>query len=151
MNTELLFTYYANLGEGLQVGTTPFGNRLIVEVDGGEFEGPRLRGKIRKAGCADWLAMNEDYGHLDVRATFETDDGALIYVQYTGHLELTPAMQEALATGEGETQFGDQYFFTTPRMQTGDPRYLWVNNLVCIGEGRLANGRVEYNVYQVTN
>lgn len=151
MKFELLMKYHANLGEGLQVGGGPFGNRLIVEVDGGAFEGPKLKGTIRKAGCADWLAMDEQYGHLDVRATFETHDGAFIYVQYNGHLELTPAIQQALATGEGETDYGDQYFFTTPRMQTGDPRYTWVNNVVCVGQGRLAKGRVEYNVYQVVN
>ena len=151
MKTELLLTYYAKLAGGLQVGAGPFGNRLIVEVDGGEFEGKKLKGTIRKAGCADWLTMDEQYGHLDVRATFETHDGAYIYVQYFGHLELTPAVQQALSTGEGETEYGDQYFFTQPRMQTGDPRYAWVNNIVCIGEGRLRTGRVEYNVYQVVN
>ena len=39
MKLELLFSYYANLGEGLDVGQGPYGNRLIVEVHGGEFEG----------------------------------------------------------------------------------------------------------------
>ena len=151
MNFELLLTYHANIGEGLDVGAGAFGTRLIVEVHGGEFEGKKLKGKIRENGCADWLTMTEDYGHLDVRATFETHDGAMIYVEYTGKLELTPAIQKALSTGEGETEYGDQYFFTTPRMQTGDPRYAWVNNIICVGQGRLRSGRVEYNVYQVVN
>ncbi len=150
MKTELLMTYHANLGAPLELGRGPYGNRLIVEVDGGAFEGPRLRGIIRKPGCADWLTMTEDYGHLDVRATFETHDNALIYVEYTGKLEFTPGVQAALSGG-GETDYGDQYFFTTPRMQTGDERYLWVNNIVCVGQGRLRTGKVEYNVYQITN
>lgn len=151
MKFEHLLTYHANLGESLEVGSGPYGNRLIVEVHGGAFEGPKLKGKIRDAGCADWLAIGADgFGHLDVRATFETDDGAFIYVQYTGHLELTEGMQKALA-GEGETNYGDQYFFTTPRMQTGDPRYAWVNNIVCVAQGRLLANRVEYNVHQVVN
>lgn len=59
-----LMNYYARLGAALQIGQGMYGNRLIVEVDGGEFEGPRLKGVIRKAGCADWLTMADDYGHL---------------------------------------------------------------------------------------
>ena len=150
MKLEPLITYYANLEAPLEVGATPFGNRMIVEVNGGEVTGEKIKGKFRNLAAADWLTMTENYGHLDVRATIETDDGAYIYVEYTGKLELTEGVQAALAGG-GETDYGEQYFFTSPRMQTGDPRYLWVNNIVCVGEGRLRAGRVEYNVYQVVN
>jgi hypothetical protein len=151
MKLEPLFSYHAKLGASLDVGAGPFGHRIIVEVDGGAFEGARLKGTIRKAGCADWLAIGGDgYGHLDVRATFETDDGAYIYVQYTGHVEMTEAVQKAIA-GEGRTDYGDVYFFTTPRMQTGDPRYAWVNNIICVGRGRLRDGCVEYEVFEVVN
>ncbi|MGE0372752.1 MAG: DUF3237 domain-containing protein [Gammaproteobacteria bacterium] len=151
MKLEPLFTYHANLGASLDIGAGPYGHRVIVEVDGGAFEGPRLKGVIRKAGCADWLAVGADgYGHLDVRATFETHDGAYLYVQYTGHVEMTEAVQKAIA-GEGETDYGDNYFVTTPRIQTGDSRYQWLNNVVCVGQGRIRRGRVEYQVYQVVN
>lgn len=150
MRLEPLLSYHANLVAALDVGTGPFGQRLIVEVDGGEFDGPRLRGRIRQAGCADWLTLADDYGYLDVRATFETHDGAYIYVEYYGRVEMTPKVQAALA-GQGETAFGEAYFMTAPRMQTGDPRYRWVNNLICVAEGRLSPGRVDYNVFQVVN
>lgn len=145
-----LMTYYANLAAALEVGPGMYGNRLIVEVDGGAFEGPRLKGSIRRAGCADWLTMCDDYGHLDVRGTFETHDGAYIYVEYIGRVELTDAVKAALA-GHGQTDFGQAYFMTMPRMQTGDPRYRWVNNLVCVAEGRILPGRVEYRVFEVQN
>ena len=145
-----LMNYHANLAASLTVGKGPYGNRLIVEVDGGAFEGPRLKGTIRKAGCADWLTLTDDFGHLDVRATFETHDGAIIYVEYIGRVEMTAAVQAALA-GKGETEYGEAYFFSAPRMQTGDPRYTWVNNLICVGQGRLRSGRVEYQVFQLSN
>jgi hypothetical protein len=90
-------TYYANLGTVLDVGSAPSGNRLIIEVDGGEFKGEKLNGKLRDASCADWMTVSEKYGHIDVRATFETDDGAITYVQYFGVLEFTPGIQAALA------------------------------------------------------
>ena len=120
------------------------------QCHGGEFEGPRLKGTLRRAGCADWLTITEDYGHLDVRATLETHDGAYIYVEYIGRVELTAAVQAALA-GNGSTEYGDAYFFTAPRMQTGDPRYRWVNNLICVALGKLSAGRVDYQVFQVAN
>ncbi|MFT4584416.1 MAG: hypothetical protein ACI915_003782 [Gammaproteobacteria bacterium] len=143
-----LLTYYAHLSEVISVGTGAYGNRLIVEVDGGKFEGPRLKGTLRRAGCADWATMAEDYVHLDVRGTFETHDGAFIYVEYYGRLELTPAVQAALG-GEGSTEFEESYFVTTPRMQTGDPRYQWVNNIMCVARGKLSPGRVDYEVFEV--
>lgn len=148
MKLEPLMTYHAVLTNSLEVGNTPYGNRLIVEVDGGEFEGPRLKGRFRNAAAADWITLNGGYAHLDVRLTAETDDGALIYIEYLGKLELTEQAQKALA-GEGSTDYGDHYFVTSPRMQTGDPRYQWVNNIVCVAQGRLLPGRVEYQVFQV--
>ena len=151
MKLEPLMNYYANLVRSVEVGKGPYGNRVIVEVDGGEFEGPRLKGTIRKPACADWLLIDDDgNGHLDVRATFETHDGAFIYVQYFGHVIMTPAVQAALA-GEGETAYGEEHFFTNPRMETGDDRYRWVNTVMAVAEGRLLPGRVEYQVYQVVN
>jgi Protein of unknown function (DUF3237) len=148
---EPLMEYYANLSAPLEVGAGPFGNRVIVEVDGGEFDGPRLHGKIRTAGCADWLILDNDgLAHLDVRATFETHDGALIYVQYFGHMVLNEAMQAALA-GTGDVDYGDTEFFTSPRMETGDERYKWVNKVVAVAQGRVAQGRVEYKVYRCVN
>ena len=94
MKLEPLMNYYANLVGPVEVGKGPFGTRVVIEVDGGEFEGPKLKGTIRKPACADWLLFDDDgNGHLDVRATFETHDGAYIYVQYFGHIIMTPAFQ----------------------------------------------------------
>ena len=151
MKLESLFTYYANLGATLDVGNGPFGKRMTFEVHGGEFKGEKLNGKIRDAGCADWMTIDDKgYGHLDVRASFETDDGANIYVQYSGVIELTSEIMGVLA-GEGETNFGEQNFFINPRMQTGDERYDWVNNIFCVAQGRLMPGKVEYEVFQLVN
>ncbi|MEM7541339.1 MAG: DUF3237 domain-containing protein [Pseudomonadota bacterium] len=145
-----LLSYHATLGEAHDIGAVPTGHRFIVEVTGGAFEGEKLKGTISSGGGADWLHMTDDFGHLDVRATFITDDGAKIYVEYFGKLELTENVQAALA-GNGECDYGEQYFVTSPRMQTGDERYKWLNNIICVAQGRLKSGQVEYNVFQVTN
>ena len=53
--------------------------------------------------------------------------------------------------GDGGTEFGDQYFFTSPRMQTGNSDYDWVNNIVCLARGKIQPGKVDYEVFRVDN
>ena len=78
-----------------------------------------------------------------------TDDGASIYARYNGLLELNEKVAEAVANGSS-TDFGDQYFRTAPRLETGDARYAWLNQSLFVGEGRLQPGAVEYRVNRVT-
>jgi hypothetical protein len=143
---EPLYDMHADLKPGTLVGPGPYGTRNIVDVTGGHVEGPRLRGRLLPSG-GDWLLIRPDgRGLLDVRATLETEDGAFVYIQYYGILELTDAVQQAVESG-GSTEFGDQYFVTQPRFETGDPRYAWLNSVVAVGEGRMRPGAVEYRVY----
>lgn len=143
------FTYHATLKEPLVVGPGPFGTRMVFEVTGGAFEGERLRGTVLTGG-ADWLLVGADgWGRLDVRAQLVTDDGAAIFVAYHGVLEMSDRVQAAVAGGTG-TEYGDQYFRTCPRLETGDPRYAWVNQTVFVAEGRVRpGGGVEYRVHRV--
>jgi hypothetical protein len=150
MNLEYEFTFHASLKEALPIGAGPFGMRQFFEVTGGALEGKRLKGKILTGG-GDWILVGADgFGRLDVRAQVATDDGAAIYVQYFGVIEMNEKVQKAVAAGAG-TDYTDNYFRTTPRLETGDPRYAWVNQTVFVGEGHLRAGRiVEYRVYRVT-
>ncbi|MEK6439166.1 DUF3237 domain-containing protein [Pseudonocardia sp. T1-2H] len=144
--------YRAELGEVDEVGSGPFGQRVIANVTGGEVTGDRLKGTIVGAG-ADWLLIGPDgFGRLDVRVTVKTVDGAFIYVHLNGLLEMTAGVTAVIQGGDTPTNFGEQYFFTNPRMETGDERYSWVNQTMFIGEGRLVPGlAVEYRVYRIAN
>lgn len=86
---------------------------------------------------------------VDVRATFETDDGALIYVQYYGVAR--PEVGRPMAQPGETSDYGDAYFMTAPRFETGDERYTWLNGLVCVTEGKLTAQGVAYRVYAVVN
>lgn len=148
MNFEFEFSYVATLKPPVDIGPGPFGNRNVFEVTGGTVEGKRLKGKVLTGG-ADWLLIGADgFGRLDVRGQFQTDDGASIYVQYAGLVEMNQKVGEALASG-GSTDYGDQYFRTGPRFETGDPRYAWLNQSLFVSEGRIGPGKVEYKVYRV--
>ena len=87
-------------------------------------------------------------GRVDVRGQIATDDGAFIYAQYEGVLEMNEKVLAAMAAAEA-TDFSDQYFRTTPRVETGDERYVWLNQSVFVAEGRLYPGLgVEYRVHR---
>lgn len=150
MKLDYLMTYHATLKPGVPVGPGPYGTRAFGEVTGGAFEGPRLKGTLASGG-GDWLLIDADgMGHVDVRAILTTDDGANIYAQYFGRLEMNEAVTNAFANG-ASTGFGDCYFMTSPRFETGDPRYAWLNHLVTVAEGRILEGGVEYRVFSVVN
>jgi hypothetical protein len=147
MKCEFLLTYRAELKPAVEVGGGPFGTRLFFEVIGGTFEGPRLKGKILTGG-GDWLLMDpQNVARLDVRATFETDDGARIYVQYPGVIVFDDKARAAIAGGPA-TAYGDTHWVTQPRFETGDSRYAWLNRVMAVGEGHAVPGAVEYRVYE---
>ena len=123
---------------------------MIFDVTGGTFEGEKLRGKVLASG-GDWILVDEEgMGHIDVRITLETHDGAFLYVQYYGRLEINKAVMTALGGGK-PTEFGDVHFMTQPRIETGDQRYKWLNNIITVAEGRIVESAVEYQVYDVAN
>lgn len=147
MNLVHECTMKAMLKPPLPVGPGPIGMRMYYEVASGDVVGERLRGTVRGGG--EWALIGPDgFLRIDVRVQVETHDGAFLYVQYVGLLEVNAAVQNALATGAG-TAYGDQYFFTNPRFETGDPRYAWLNTTFFVGEGHvLAGGGVEYRVWR---
>jgi hypothetical protein len=129
------------------VGSVPLGQRMISEVAGGTFKGERLEGTL-VGPAADWVLLGADgIGHVDVRITLKTTDDALIYMQYLGKLVFNASVGAALAQGKG-TEFGDTYFMTQPRFETGSPDYAWLNSVVAVAEGRLVENGVEYNVFE---
>lgn len=142
-------TYHAMLRPPMTIGDGGFGMRTFFEVISGTVEGPRIHGKFTGAG-GDWLIVGPDgFGRIDVRAQIETHDGAIIFLHYPGLLEMNDAIQAALANATG-TEYADHYFRTTPRFETGDERYTWLNRSVFVGEGRVLKGfGVEYRVFRV--
>ena len=150
ISLEYFCTYRGRLKAPLDLGTGPFGQRLVFEVLDGEVEAEGIKGTILSGG-GDWMLVGPDgWARLDVRAQFVLDDGAGLYGSYHGFLEVNEAVQRWLASDVG-TGFGDHYFRTSPRFETGDERYATLTRTLYVGEGRLLPERtVEYQVYRVT-
>lgn len=149
IKTEKLFTLTLDVASPLALlGDTPNGNRRIARVRGGEFKGKDLHGKVHDGG-GDWLLMRPDgVLTLDVRITLETSDGALIFMTYWGLRHGPDAVMDRLNSGQ-EVDPSEYYFRITPRFETGDDRYSWLNQLVAVGSGhRLPSGPV-YEIFKV--
>ena len=129
---EHLFTITAVTETAGLIANGPQGTRLVIGFTGGTFEGPRLNGTVKGPG-GDWVTLQADgSGRLDVRLLLETDDGALILMQYKGIFT------------DGATRIR-----SAPLFETGDERYAWLNSVQAIGLGSVGDGDVSYDVYQV--
>jgi uncharacterized protein DUF3237 len=146
---EHICSYTATLATPPEViGPVPEGIRANFYVTSGEMTGPRIRGKFRPVG-GDWLTVRTDgVAVLDVRATVETHDGALILVTYQGVSDVGP---------DGYQRFLEQNLppvipiRVAPRFVTAHPDYVWLNRLQClgIGEYHAATNVAAYDVYAV--
>ncbi|MEU5878454.1 DUF3237 domain-containing protein [Spirillospora sp. NPDC047279] len=142
VRTAFLFDMVVDLEKPVSMGAGPFGRRILFGSAGGTFEGPRLRGDVLKGG-GDWSLFRPDGTMLlDVRLTLRTDDGAAVYMTYGGRWVAPPPDAERVDPSE-------YYFRTNPLFETGDERYAWLNDVVCVGSGYLVEGGVAYRVSEV--
>lgn len=148
MNLVEEFTLLLEAAVPTPIGQGPSGNRIVHEIANGEVIGERIGGKL--LGASDWSLVGEDgYLRIDARGQIETRDGAFLYIQYQGLLELSEKLREALADGKG-TEYGDQDCFINMQIESGDDRYMWVNTTLFVGQGRsLSDRRVEYRIFRL--
>ena len=143
---EHIFSYTVTLDPPEVIGPVPEGIRANLYVTGGEVSGPKAQGKIKPVG-GDWLTIRTDgVAILDVRATIETREEALIYLSYTGVGDLGENGYEAFLRGETPNIVPLR---VVPRFLTAHPDYLWLNRLQCLGVGQvnLESSEVAYDVY----
>jgi hypothetical protein len=129
-------------------GAVPYGVRSFVPVTGGDFEGPRLRGRILPGG-GDWLLLRSDgVLELDLRITLETDDQALIYMIFQGMRHGPPDVIAAFVRGEAvdPTRY---YFRTVPRFETSAEAYAFLNRIICVGVGETRPGGAVHRIDEI--
>src|SRR5262245_59805865 len=95
-----IFTVHAELAAILNFGTTPLGERRVINILGGRVEGPKLSGRILPGG-ADWQLIRADaVADIHARYTIEADGGAHILVDSRGVRHGPPEVIEQLARGD---------------------------------------------------
>ena len=128
-------TLTAQLGDQIELGSGPKGVRLISDVVSVEVDCDRVKASLATNDAADWLTVSDNgtLGCLDVRFTLKTDDGAYIYVEYSGRAEME--------TGQ---------IATAPTFQTSHEKYLWLNRVQAVAAGVVdGTGLLTYSLYEV--
>ncbi len=75
---------------------------------------------------------------IDIRLTLETHDSALIYVTYQGRRNCAEVEQGI-----------DAPVYITPRFETSDPRYAWLNKIQAIGKGTVEGQSRIYEIFEI--
>lgn len=122
-------------GPPLMMGTVGggMGQRRMMPILGGDFEGPRLRGRILPGG-GDWPLIRPDgVGLTEARYTYETDDGVLINITNTGYRHASPDVLARLDAKTEVVDAGDYYLRQWSRFEAPDGKYEWMSRHVFIG------------------
>ncbi|WP_456460515.1 DUF3237 domain-containing protein [Reichenbachiella sp.] len=150
MKLKPLFEFDSDISDRQELGDTPFGKRIIYVVGGGRFWGERVNGQALPGG-GDWVITNENgLAKLDVRKTLKTDDGALIYITYTGLYQFKKELSEKIEAGQGY-EFGETLFKVQMQFETGDERYAWLNTTLAVAEGKETGTKVQYRAFEIVS
>lgn len=147
LHSEYLFTIRVTVDLLHDVGTTPFGTRHIDMLGDGGFEGPKLKGKVL-GGMDQKIFRSDGAMNPNVRLMLETDDGALIYMYYTGLRYGSAEVMQRIADGE-EVDPSEYYLRNTPYFETSAEKYDWLNRIVSVGVGRRMPDHAAYDVFQI--
>ncbi len=148
---ELAFLFEATvtLDPPREVGQTHYGKRRIIGINGGHFEGPRIKGEVLPGG-ADWQTVRAD-GTADLVANYslKTSDGVIIYVENTGVRTAAPDVLARLAKGE-DVPPSEYYMRTSAKLEVDNTsEYAWLNKAVIISTGMRRANSVILRFYQV--
>lgn len=117
--TEFVYEAIVDLAPTLQLGISPLGDRRMVPITGGTFEGPGLRGIVLAGGADRQLVRRDGSVNLDAVYELQTDDGVMISVR---NRVLSRRPKDAPA-----------YVFSTIELTAPEGRYGWLNDFVYVG------------------
>ena len=98
--------------------------------------GKRLSGTLRGISYYDWMSGPPGIGKVRVFASLETDDGAVIRVDYEGRADITNGLDRS-------------HGFASPVFAATDLNYLWLNTTQVVARGSIENDRIHWDWYQV--
>lgn len=140
---EFALQLKVTLGETYRVGETQHGERIVIPITGGTFEGPAIKGTIINGG-ADYQLANKALNRTELEAIYsiKTDDGVYIHVRNRGIIYDGKDAQ-------GNPSF---YFKAAPQFEApADSKYAWLNNalFVCAPDFTQQFQGIVLNVWKV--
>ena len=148
LETKYVFTITAHIGGVTSAGDIGHGVRRIIPIIGGEVRGEAVNGRVCAFGADFQIIRPNELIELEAKYAFETDDGAVVYVENRG-IRFGPVdLLEKLKRGE-PVDPKLIYFRTVPRFETGAEKYRWLMENIFIGSAARHADRVVIDVHQV--
>jgi len=118
--TEFVYEAVVEIAPLVSLGDSPLGERRIVPITGGRFQGPRLRGTVLPGGADRQLVRKDGIRRLDALYEMKTDDGAILTVR--NQVTIDPGRDGA-----------PDYRFSTIDVTAPEGPHAWLNRLVLVG------------------
>src|SRR5215475_3729185 len=147
---EFLMAVSAEVGELVNMGPAPLGERRVVYITGGTFAGRSPSGEAfggDVVGGADWqIARRDGALELDARYALREARGGLVQVVSQGLRFGPPEVLSRLARGEAVDPAS--YFFRTfMRFETGAPELAFLNTTMALATAVRHARQVELRCY----
>lgn len=128
------------------------GMRTAVLVQGGTFEGPRLRGRAIPGSGGDYAYFRpDDVAVFDARYLLEEEDGTVILLNNRGFLwgrkpDVMTRLRQWAFEGGKPVPHSEYYLRASPTFEVPKGKHDWLTRHVFVGVGeRLPDGnRVRY-------
>ena len=148
LSTKYVFTITARIGEVTSAGDIGSGVRRIIPIVGGDVKGEGINGKVCPFGADFQIIRPNELIELEARYAFETDDGAVVYVENKG-IRFGP-VDLLLKLKRGEPVDPRLiYFRTSPKFETGAAKYRWLMEHIFVASAARHADRVVIDVHMV--
>ena len=148
LETKYVFTITARIGEVTSAGEIGHGVRRIIPITGGTVKGEGINGKICPFGADFQIIRPNELIELEAKYAFETDDGAVVYIENKGIRFGPLELLQKLKRGE-PVDPKLIYFRTVAKFETGAEKYRWLMEHIFVGSAARHADRVVIDVHQV--
>jgi hypothetical protein len=148
LSTKYVFSLTILIGDPIVAGDFGYATRRVIPILGGEVQGEGLRGKILPGGADYQIIRPNGFTEVEAKYAFETNDGAVIYIENVGIRFGSKDALDKIKRGEPVDQ-KLIYFRSVPRFETGSEKYRWLMEALFVGVGERHPDRVRIDVHQV--
>ncbi|MBT0570544.1 DUF3237 domain-containing protein [Curvibacter sp. CHRR-16] len=118
---EWIYDAIVDIEPAQLLGDAPLGERRMVPISGGTFEGPGLKGTVLAGGADRQLVRKDGIVQLDALYEMKTHDGAVITVHNQVLVDNKPPGG------------GPRYAFSHIKLTTPTGPYEWLNRKAYVG------------------
>ncbi len=138
----------------IAIGASPFGDQRAGYVTGGRITGPRINGEVLPGG-GNWsragrLGSDSSVGTFDARVVWQTEDGEMIYVTYSGRNVIPDDVRREFVDPAQPYVDPDRYYLRiAPVFETASEKYNWLNGVLAVGVGERTSFGVRHIIHEI--